>query len=227
MHRGRDVLHFLRADVGELHRQLVGDLFVHRARHADAADFGQPLETRGDVDAVAQQVAVALDHVADGDADAKAHLPARRIRHVPGTQAFLDIDRAAHGFDRAWKFREDGVAGGIEDAAAAFGDEIVGHLPVGRQPPQRFLFVLGNQSAVAGNIGRKNRRDLAFHESQPRTTSAAAECRQKFPGATCFRTRSARQARSSGQMNKNARHIVTSADFVQGLQCAPERRPGA
>ena len=35
---------------------------------------------------------------------------------------------------------------------------------IGCQTPQRFLFVLGHQPAVAGNIGRKNRRDLAFHE---------------------------------------------------------------
>ncbi len=164
MHGRRDVLHFLGADVGELHRQLVGDLFVHRARDADAADLGEPLETCCDVDAVAQQIAVALDHIADGDADAERHLPARRIRHVPGAQAFLDVDRATHGFDGAGKFGEHGITRGVEDPAAAFGDEIVGHLAIGRQPAQRLLFVLGNQSAVAGNIGRKNRRDLAFHE---------------------------------------------------------------
>ena len=164
MHRRRDVLHFLRADVGELHRQLVGDLFVHRARDADAADLGKALEARGDVDAVAEQIAVALDHVADGDADAEGHLPARRIGHVAGAQAFLDVDRAAHGFDRAGKFGEHGIARGVENPAAGFGDEIVGDRTVGRQTPQRLLFVLGNQSAVAGNIGRKNRRDLAFHE---------------------------------------------------------------
>ena len=55
MHRRRDVLHLLRADVGELHRQLVGDLLVHRARNADAADLGEAFEARGDVDAIAEQ----------------------------------------------------------------------------------------------------------------------------------------------------------------------------
>jgi hypothetical protein len=67
-----NVLHFLRADVGELNRELVGDLLVHRARDADAADFGEPLQPGRDVDAVAEQVAVALDDVADGDADTEA-----------------------------------------------------------------------------------------------------------------------------------------------------------
>jgi hypothetical protein len=119
VHRGRDVLDLLRADVGELHRQLVGDLLVHRARNADAADFGETLEARGDIDAIAEQVAVALDHVADGDADAKAHLPAGGIRHVARAQAFLDIDRAAHGFDGAGEFSENGVAGGVENPPPA------------------------------------------------------------------------------------------------------------
>ena len=40
-------------------------------------------------------------HVADCDADAEIHLPARRIGEVAGAQALLDVDRAAHRLDRA------------------------------------------------------------------------------------------------------------------------------
>ncbi len=174
MHRRWNVLHFLRADIGELHRQLVGNLFMHRARNADAADLGETLETRRDIDPIAKQVAIALHHVADGDADAKAHLTARGVRHIPGAQAFLDIDRASHRLDGTWKFGKNGVAGGIEDAAAISGDEVVGHLPIGCETPQRLLFVLGNQPGVAGNIGRKNRRDLALHKAGPGQRSSAA-----------------------------------------------------
>ncbi len=164
MHRRRYVLYFLRADVGELHRQFVGDLFVHRARNADAADFGETFKPCCDVDAIAEQVAIALDHVADGDTDTKTHLPAGRIGHVPGAQAFLDVDRAAHRFNRAGKFRQNGVTGGVENPATGPGDEVVGDGSIGSETPQRFLFILGNQPAVAGNIGRKNRRYLALHE---------------------------------------------------------------
>src|SRR3984885_1933101 len=116
------------------------------------------------------QVAVTLHHVSDRDADTKAHLAAGRIGHVPGAQAFLDIDGASHRFDGAWKFGENGVTGGVENPAAGSRDKIIGDRPVGGQTPQRLLLVLGNQTAVTGNIGRKNRRDLAFHESRPRTT---------------------------------------------------------
>ena len=145
VHRRRDVLHFLRADIGELHRQLVGDLLMHGAGDADAADLGQPLEPGGDVDAVTEQIAVALDHVADGDADAERHLPARRIGHVAGSQDLLDVDRAAHRIDRARKFREHGIARGVEDASVRLCDEIVDDFAIGGQTPQRLLLVFRDQ----------------------------------------------------------------------------------
>ena len=188
MHGGGDVLDFLFADIGKLHRQLVGDLLVHGARDADAADLGEPFQPGCDVDAVAQKVAVALHHVTDGDTDAECHLPARRIGHVAGAQAFLDVDRAAHGLDRAGEFGKHRIARGVEDTPAAFGDEVVGHLTVGAEPPQRLLFILGDQSAVAGNIGRKNRRDLPLHERQfPDNKNAVTECRFATFGATGIR----------------------------------------
>jgi hypothetical protein len=127
------------------------------------------IQSGGDVDAVAEQVAVALDHIANRDADPKAHLAAWRISHVAGTQAFLDVDRATHRFHCAWKFGQNGIAGGVENTPSRPRDEIVGDGAVGGKPPQRLLLVLGDQSRIAGNIGRKNRRDLAFHESEPRT----------------------------------------------------------
>ena len=209
VHGGRDVLHFLRADIGELHGQLVGHLLMHGARHADAADLGEPFETRGDVDAVAEQIAVALDHVADGDADAEGHLPARRIGHVAGPQAFLDVDGAAHGFDRARKFGEHRVARRVEDAAARLGDEVVGDGTIGGETPQRLLFVLGHQPGIAGNISRKNRRDLAFHDSQPPDLDLQAqECRLRRSDATEFR----RPPQAAG------------ADFIRFLSGLPADR---
>lgn len=135
-----------------------------------------------DVDAIAKQVAIAFNHVAYGDADTKTHLAAGGIRHVPGAQAFLDVDRASHGFDSARKFGKNSVTGGVENTSAGFGDEIVRYLSVGREPPQRFLFVLRDQPAVAGNIGRKNRRDLALHEGRPRTTIYGRRMPPETPG---------------------------------------------
>src|ERR1700681_151320 len=158
---------------------------MHRARNADAADLGETFQAGCDIDAIAEQVAVALDHVADRNADAKAHLTAGGISHVAGAQALLDVDRASNGFDRTWKFGKNGVASGIEDAAAVSGDEVVGHLSIGCEAPQRFLFIFGNQPAVASNICRKNRRDLALHNGRPRTTIYCS--RMPLEGAGCNR----------------------------------------
>jgi len=125
VNRRGDVLHLLLADVGELHRHFVGHLFIDGARHAQAAGLCQTLETCRDIHAVAEQVTVALDHVPDGYANPEVHLPARGIGKIVGAQAFLHVDRAAHGFDRARELRQDRIARGVEDAAGTACDEIV------------------------------------------------------------------------------------------------------
>jgi hypothetical protein len=107
----------------------------------------------------------------------------RRIGEVAGAQGFLDVDRAAHCFHRAGKFGQHGVARRVEDAAAIARDEIVGHLTVGGETPQRLFFILGNQSAVTGNVGCEYRRDLAFHDS-PGSVRYARACRERLVGAT-------------------------------------------
>ena len=73
MHRRRDVLHVLRADIGELHRQLVGDLLVHRARDADAANLGETFQTGCDIDTIAHQIAAVHYDITEIDADPEPH----------------------------------------------------------------------------------------------------------------------------------------------------------
>jgi len=57
------------------------------------------------------------------------------ICHVAGAEAFLNVDRASHRLDRAWKFGKNRIAGGVEDAAAVPRNEVVGDLTVGREAP--------------------------------------------------------------------------------------------
>src|SRR5262249_9797892 len=139
------VLDLLRPDIGELHGELVGDLLMHGARDADAADFGEAFESRGDIDAFAQEITVALDYVADGDADTERHVATRRIGQVAGPQGFLDVDRTAYRIHRAREFRKHGIAGGIEDAPARLGDEIVDDFPIGCETPQRLFLIFRDQ----------------------------------------------------------------------------------
>src|SRR5436190_23575720 len=116
MHWVGDVLDLLFANVVELNRKLIHDLLMHCPRNADATGLSEPFQAGRDVDTVAQKVALALHHVADGDADTKIHLPACWIRKIAGAQTLLDIDRTAHGIDGAWKLGQHSVAGSIEDA---------------------------------------------------------------------------------------------------------------
>ena len=69
--RPGDVLDLLRAEVLEGEAQLVEDLVAHDAADADAAGFGQRLQPRRDVDAIAEDVVAVDDDVADIDADAE------------------------------------------------------------------------------------------------------------------------------------------------------------
>jgi len=78
---------------------------------------------------------------------------------------------------------EHGIAGSVENPPAAFGDEVVSHEAIGGKPPQRSLRPR-QPAGSSRNIGRKNRRDLAFMKTSREKKPAAAECRQKFPGAT-------------------------------------------
>ena len=69
--RRRDILERPLAEIVIVERQLAADLVVHFPRHDDAAGLRDLLEARGDVDAVAVDVA-AFDHdVAQIDADAE------------------------------------------------------------------------------------------------------------------------------------------------------------
>ena len=67
-----DVLELGQAEVADLQIEPAFDLAIGVLGETDRAGLGDPLEPRGDVDAVAHQVAVALlDDVAQMNADAK------------------------------------------------------------------------------------------------------------------------------------------------------------
>jgi hypothetical protein len=72
--RPRQVLDALLAEILEFHAEPVAGLIADRARDADAAGLGELLQARGHVHAVAEDVVVLADHVAQVDADAEADL---------------------------------------------------------------------------------------------------------------------------------------------------------
>ena len=75
LHRPLDVLELLLAEILEGDIELARASDRARRRDADAAGLGQRFKPRGDVDAVAIDVAVLDDDVAEIDADAKHDAP--------------------------------------------------------------------------------------------------------------------------------------------------------
>ena len=74
---------------------------------ADCAGLGDALQPRGDIDAVAHQIAVGLlDDVAQMDADAEFNPPIFSHAGVALDHAVLHLDRATHGVDDAAKLDE-------------------------------------------------------------------------------------------------------------------------
>ena len=108
---------------------------------ADGAGLGDPFQSRGNVDAVAHQVAVALlDHVAEMDADAELDATLGRKPSIALDHAVLHLDGAAHGVDDASELYEDAVTGALHDATMMDTDGRVDQIaPERPQPRQRTL----------------------------------------------------------------------------------------
>ena len=74
----------------------------------DGAGLGDTFQSRGNIDAVAHQVAVALlDHIAEMDADPELDAALGRQASVALDHAVLHLDGAAHGIDDASELDED------------------------------------------------------------------------------------------------------------------------
>jgi hypothetical protein len=112
-----DVLEFYRAEVADRQVEPPLDLAIGVLGQADRAWRGDAFETRGDIDAVAHQIAVGLlDHVAQMDADTELDPALRRHAGIALGHSVLHFDRAAHGVDHAAELDEAAVAGSLEDA---------------------------------------------------------------------------------------------------------------
>ena len=125
---------------------------------ADRAGRGDALQPRGDIDAVAHQVAVALlDDVAEMDADAELDAALRRHAGIALDHAVLHLDGAAHGVDHAAELDEAAVAGALDDATMMHGDRGIDQIAAQRpQPRQGAILVRAGEPAVADDVRRQD-----------------------------------------------------------------------
>jgi hypothetical protein len=99
--------------------------------------LGEPLQARGDIDAAAHQVAVALfDHVAEMDADAKFDAPVRPDPSVALDHRSLDFNGAVHRVDDAAELDDVAVAGALDDPTVVHGDGRIDQVTSERPQPR-------------------------------------------------------------------------------------------
>src|SRR5215469_2065156 len=96
-YRPGDVLDLVFAHVLERKMELVAYLIAHDTADADAPRLRQGFETRRDVDAVAIDVFVINDDIANVQANPKLNTPLWRNLHIALGHLPLDIDSTAYG----------------------------------------------------------------------------------------------------------------------------------
>ena len=119
----------------------------------------RPFEPRRDVDALAQNVAVRLgDHVAEIDADAKPDAPVGIEIGVAVEHAALHLGGTAHRIDDAGEFRQQPIAGGLDDTALMLTDFRVDQLAAMRlEAIEGALLVHPDEARIPRHIGGQDR----------------------------------------------------------------------
>src|SRR6516164_3836387 len=137
-HRPCDVLDLLLSHIGKRETELVADLVAHHPADANPARLGQGFKTGRDVDAVAVDVLVVDDDVAEVQTDAVFDAPFRRHLDIALCHASLDVDRAAYRVDDAGELGEYAVASELDGAPAVLLDVGVDQLaPMALQHGER------------------------------------------------------------------------------------------
>ena len=128
----------------------------------DGAGLGNAFQSRGDIDAIAHQIAVALlDHVAEMDADAELDAALGRKAGVALDHTVLHLDGAAHGVDYAAELNDGSIAGALDHAAIVDGDYRVNQIAPKRSQPRQYPILVGaSKPAVPDHVRYQNRCEL-------------------------------------------------------------------
>jgi hypothetical protein len=162
-HRSCDVFDLLLAEIVEGDVEAVAHLLVRRGTEANPARLSQRFKSGCNVDAVAEDIAILDDDVADIDAHAKFDAALCRCGGVAGHHLPLHLDRTAHRVDDTAELGKEAVAGSLDDATAMLGDFGITELTANRpQRRERALLIFAHQPRIAGNIDRQNGRQSSL-----------------------------------------------------------------
>ena len=193
-HRLTDILQGLLADVVEGNIHLAANLPMGVVGDADAARLGDSLQARRDVDAVAENIVVVEDDVADVDADAKLDPQVGRHVDIPLRHRALHFHRIASRIHGTGELDQHAVARGLDDAPVVRLDAGIDQgLAQHFQLRQRPLLVATHQPAIAGDISRQHRRQSPVHALVGQKEPPPLAIRAR-PGASTPRVMSADMA---------------------------------
>ena len=92
------------ADVFEAEVEFAYGILLHSGRNADPAGFGQRFQPRRNIDAVAKDIAIFGDDIADVDANAKFDPIVAGDRHIAFSHCSLYRGCAAQCIDHTGEF---------------------------------------------------------------------------------------------------------------------------
>ena len=154
MHRLGNVLQGPCAEILDGDVEPGADMLTDRAGNAYASRIGDLLQSRRHVDAVAVDIAILDDDIAEADADAKAN----GSFAIVGRHALLPSHGAGDGVDDALKFHEEAVAHELDDPALMRRDQGFERLfAQARKSSERAGLVLAHEARVAHDVGCQNR----------------------------------------------------------------------
>jgi hypothetical protein len=129
------------------------DLLVDAARDEHLPRLGNTLETRGNVDAIAIDIIVLDDDIAEIDADPVLDSLVARQGRVTSRHVLLDDDAATHGFDRTVEDRKETVAGRLDEPPVVFGNAGLNQIALDSlHARMRALLVELHEAAVTGDV---------------------------------------------------------------------------
>jgi hypothetical protein len=191
--RIRDVLDLTVAERLIAANKFLLNLFVDAARDKDISRFGNSLKPRCNVDAITVDVIGFDNDISEVYSNSILYPPLAWERRIAPDHALLDNNGAADGFDRAVEHRQKAVAGiGNELAAVLCEVGLDEFAPLPRHPGECAFLVKLHEPAVAGDIGREDRRKAAVglvfgHAAIPMGNSDAAPAADQPPGGVRYR----------------------------------------
>jgi hypothetical protein len=157
-----DVLKLFRAEIVDREIEPPLHLTIGVLGKTDCAGFANAFEARGDVDAIAHQVAVGLfDHVAEMHADSEFDAALGLHAGVALDEAALHLDGATHGVDHTAELDEAAIARALDDAPAMRGDSGIDQIAAQpAEPRQRAILVRAREPAIADHVRDQDRSNF-------------------------------------------------------------------